>query len=55
MNPEEKISISLGDAMKLGVDWEELCEATGIDVWSRNEGRITDDEIIRVPVRLIRK
>ena len=51
---QETISISLKDAEKLGLSWGDIADAMGYNFYAVKEGMLDRDDIIKVPVKLIK-
>ena len=50
----DTVRMSLRDAEKLGIYWGAICDVTGGNRYAINEGLLNDDDMIDVPVKLIR-
>lgn len=48
------VTISLRDAETLGISWSDICEVTGGNVYAIKEGLLRDDDMIKVPISLIK-
>ena len=51
----ETISISFGDAQKLGLHWVDIADAMDYNRYAPAEGLMDETTIIKVPVNLIKK
>ena len=51
---KETINISIEDALKIGLNWEDICEVTGYSIYAMREG-LSDKTIVKLPIDLINK
>lgn len=50
----EKIKLSINDALKLGIDWEIICNECGFNYYAMNEG-LDKKTMIELPVNCVNK
>ena len=44
------MQIKVKETEELGIDWTNLCEVTGINLYAKNEGLADDDDYLDVSV-----